>query len=145
MLVLFKVSDGDIQNLRFQFAKNEDGWYVANTLHGNQLAQAHPLSPPTPKSYPQSHCEYIIAQRIENDAQQNYPNDYIKKIHFSDGRGHTKYNRATQKVGYRLGSGQKVKHHFFCEKQDEKWVIAKELASNEYVDFETGEILQRKK
>ena len=142
MLVLFKGNEGNIQNLRFQFAKNESGWYVANTLRGNQLDQAHPLPPHNPRTS-MDHCRYIVAQQIENDVLKNYSKEYIKIINYSGGIGSTKHDRATQKVGFRLGSGQKFNHHYYCEKKGGKWIVAKELVPNEYVDFDTGEIHQR--
>jgi hypothetical protein len=125
---------------RFQFIKEPAGWLVFNTLRKDQLHSAHPVEPPDPEEPLAGLFEYLLAKKIEEEVQRQFPG---KALYTGMGFGNRcGYNPTVYmgdcKANYRVeGEKEPFEKSYLFRLTDKGWVLDRELEKNEKVNYKT--------
>lgn len=138
----YQPSEGRPATIRLQFIKDGAVWRVYRTLNMNQLHQAHPLKVPGPGDGVSEQFEYLAAKKLE-EIQGTSPDKGIYDTIFT-----SQYNPLIKMgqcgVQYSLGERRKpFKKVYLMRMNDAGWVLDRELAQDEKVNYKKG-IIEKK-
>ncbi len=135
----YQPGEGRPATIRLQFIKDGAAWRVYRTLNMNQLHQAHPFKVPGPGDGVSEQFEYLAAKKLE-EAQGTSPDKGIYDTMFT-----SQYNPLVKMgqcgVQYSLGEKREpFKKVYLMRLNDTGWVLDRELAQDEKVNYKKGTI-----
>jgi hypothetical protein len=138
--IQYRIETGAPLTERYQFDKVKDSWSVHRKLRANQLDEAHPRKAPGRNEPPSTLLIYHAAKRLEADVAKKHPGKGIHNATFVT-RHSDNHKIAICQISYsRDVEGSPVKTTYLFRLKKNTWVLEREMAKKEKVNFITGKI-----